>query len=172
MGPIGAGKSTQAALLAEALGQPRRVYDQVKGRYRTAAGMDVGEAHRIQEEQGLYAMLCYMNEYKSRILGPIIDDHPGHIIDLGGGAQCFDEPEQVERARKVFAPIANVFLLLPSDDLETNIRTLPGLKEDYAINAYLIMHATNTLFAKQTVYTLGKSPEETTREILGMLDRR
>jgi hypothetical protein len=33
MGPIGAGKSTQAELLSQALGQPRCPYDEVKYKY-------------------------------------------------------------------------------------------------------------------------------------------
>jgi shikimate kinase len=166
MGPIGVGKSTQARLLSEALGQPRCAYDEVKACYRNKIGYEQKTAQSIHDAQGLYAMFAYMNEFKSQILGPIIEDHPGHIIDLGGGAQCFDEPHQVARARQVFDSIAEIFLLLPSPDLATNIASLPGMREDYPINAYLIMHPTNQLFAKKTVYTLGKTPAETMREII------
>lgn len=169
MGPIGAGKSTLAKLLSAELGQPRCSYDEVKAGYRDKVGLNPKTAQSIHDAQGLYAMLTYMNRFKSQILGPIIDDHPGHIIDLGGGAQCFDEPEQVALARQAFDPISEIFLLLPTPDLATNIATLPGLKENYPINAYLIMHPTNTLFAKKTVYTLGKNPEETMHEIIGSL---
>ena len=169
MGPIGAGKSTLAELLAKELGQPRCCYDDVKSSYRRKIGFDPEMAQSINDQQGLYAMLSYMNEFKSQILEPIINDHPGHVIDLGGGAQCFDEPHQIERARKAFASIAEIFLLLPSKDLATNIASLPGLKENQPINAYLIMHPTNQLFAKKTVYTFGKKPEETMRDIISLL---
>ena len=135
IGPIGAGKSTQAELLSKKLGQPRCANDDVKEYYRTRIGFDPKTAQTIHDKQGLYAMLCYMNEFKSQILGPIIQDHPGHIIDLGGGAQCFDEPHQIDRASEAFAGVSEVFLLLPSTDLATNISVLPGLKEDYPINA-------------------------------------
>jgi len=169
MGPIGVGKSTQAELLSRKLGQPRCSYDDVKEHYRAQVGFDRKTAQSIHDEQGLYAMLCYMNEFKSRILGPIIKDHPGHIIDLGGGAQCFDEPHQIERAREAFAAVSEIFLLLPSPDLATNIATLPGLKENHPINPYLITHPTNKMFARKTIYTLGKVPEETMREILALI---
>lgn len=169
MGPIGAGKSTQAELLSKKLGRPRCAYDDVKEFYRTRIGFDPAIAQTIHDKQGFYAMLCYMNEFKSQILGPIIQDHPGHIIDLGGGAQCFDEPHQIERAREAFAGVSEVFLLLPSSDLATNIATLPGLKENYPINAYLIAHPTNKLFATKTVYTLGKTPEQTMCDIVAMM---
>ena len=169
MGPIGAGKSTQAELLSKKLGRPRCAYDDVKEFYRTRIGFDPATAQTIHDKQGLYAMLWYMNEFKSQILRPIIQDHPGHIIDLGGGAQCFDEPHQIERAREAFAGVSEVFLLLPSSDLATNIATLPGLKENYPINAYLIAHPTNKLFATKTVYTLGKTPEQTMCDIVAMM---
>ena len=171
MGPIGTGKSTLARLLSDELVQPRCSYDEVKERYWTKIGLSKESANAIHDEQGLYAMVSYMNEFKSQILGPIIADHPGHIIDLGGGAQCFDEPHQIERVRKAFEPVKNVLLVLPSPDLATNIRSLPGLKENYPINAYLIMHPTNQMFAKKTIYTSGKSPGETMREIVSLVNR-
>lgn len=171
IGPIGAGKSTQAKLLAEELGMPRCSYDDVKGAYWKELGVSKETACSIENEHGTYAMLSYMNEFKSKTVSSIVRDHPGHVIDFGGGAQTFDDPHQIERVRKVFDPIADIFLLLPSLDLATNIELLPGLKEDYAINAYLIMHATNELFAKKTIYTLGKTPEETMCEIINQIGK-
>ncbi|HHJ36303.1 MAG TPA: hypothetical protein ENJ87_11105 [Gammaproteobacteria bacterium] len=112
-----------------------------------------------------------MNNFKSKMVCSIVQDHPGHIIDFGGGAQTFDEPRQVESVSKIFKPIPNIFLLLPSPDLATNIKALPGLKENFPINAYLIMHPTNELFAKKTIYTEGKSPEETMHDIISQIEK-
>jgi len=166
IGPIGVGKSTQAKLLSEELGMPRCSYDDVKGKYWKELGVSQKMVCDIKNKQGTYAMLSYMNEFKSKTVNLIVRDHPEHVIDFGGGAQTFDEPHQIERVRQVFDPIADIFLLLPSKDLATNIDVLPGLKEDYAINAYLIIHPTNELFAKKKIYTLGKTPEETKQDIL------
>jgi len=169
-GPIGVGKSTQAKLLSEKLRQPLCTYDKVKGNYREKAGLSRKKAEAINSEHGLYAMLVYMNEFKSKILEPIINDHPGHIIDLGGGAHSFDEPHQVERARRAFNLAKDIILLMPSKDLETNINALPGIKENFEINTFLIMHPTNELFATKKVYTLNKTPEEVLSEILHQLE--
>ena len=170
IGPIGVGKSTQAKLLAERLGMPRCSYDGVKGKYWEALGLSREKAHSIEKEQGTYAMISYMNDFKSKTVCSIIEDYSGYIIDFGGGAQTFDEPHQVEMVQQAFEPIKNIFLLLPTPDLETNIKSLPGLKENYPINAYLIMHPTNKIFAKKTVYTLGKTSEDITNEIISLLE--
>jgi len=169
IGPIGAGKSTQAKLLAEELAMPRCSYDEIKGKYWKELGLSSENAQAVEQEHGVYAMLSYMNEFKSKTVVSIVQDHPGHVIDFGGGAQTFDETHQIEQVRQVFEPIADIFLLLPSQDLATNIKTLPGLKENYPINAYLIMHDTNKLFAKKIIYTQGKTPEETKQEIISKL---
>lgn len=168
-GPVGAGKSTQARLLSEKLGKPLCVYDEIKDDYRYKIGLSREKALAIHAERGVYAMLEYMNEFKSQILQPIIDDYPGHIIDLGAGAHSFDEPHQVERARHAFDSVDEVILLMPSRDLETNIKSLPGLRENYEVNTFLIMHPTNELFATKKVYTLNKTPEEVLHEILHQL---
>lgn len=165
-GPIGVGKSTQAKLLGEKLDMPVCVYDSVKSEYRCKVGLNEEKALSIEKESGTYDLLQYINEFKSKILQQIIDDHPNHIIDLGGGAHSFDEPHQIERARKAFESVKEVILLIPSLDLETNINSLLGIKENREINTFLIMHPTNNMFATKTVYTLGKTPDEVLYDIL------
>ena len=171
MGPIGVGKTTQAQLLSKELKVPVCTYDKVKYQYRKNAGFDEMAAESIYESKGLYAMLCYMNEFKARTLAPIIEDNPGHIIDLGGGAQCFDEPHQVEMAQKAFEKVENVFLLMPSKSVTTSQEYLAHVLEKYPINDYLIEHDTNEVLAKKVVYTLGKKPEDTTAEIISQLSK-
>ena len=169
-GPIGVGKSTQGKLLSKELGMPLCVYDEVKDNYRYKIGLSKEKALAINEEHGVYAMLCYMNEFKAKILKPIVDDHKDHIIDLGAGAHSFDEPHQVELAQKAFAGIDNIFLLMPSTDLETNINSLPGIKQGYEVNTFLIMHPTNELLTNKTIYTLNKKPGEIMEEIIESLN--
>ena len=165
-GPIGAGKSTQAKLLSSELGMPVCVYDEVKDNYRYKIGLDRDKAHAINEKEGIYAMLCYMNQFKAKILAPIINDHPGHIIDLGAGAHSFDEPEQILLAKQAFKEIKNIILLLPSSDLATNINSLPGIKEGWVVNTFLIMHPSNELLSNKTIYTNDNTPQDTMLEII------
>lgn len=171
MGPIGVGKSTQADLLSKKLGQPRCCYDEVKGRYLKQAGFEQKIASLSTDDNSEYGMFCYKNKYRCDILGQIISDHPGHVIDFGGGTHCFNDPQEIELAKKVFDPIAEIFYLLPSNDLATNINVLPGFKQGYAINTYIMMHPTNAIFAKKIVYTLGKTPKEIMNEIVDQIGK-
>ncbi|MEE9343111.1 MAG: hypothetical protein V3V12_05735 [Gammaproteobacteria bacterium] len=169
-GPFGVGKTTQAKLLGEKLDMPVCVYDAVKDNYRYKIGLSREKALSINADEGIYAMLVYMNEYKSKILQPIIDDHPNHIIDLGAAAHSFDEPEQVERARQAFMEVKDVILLMPSKDLGTSINSLPGIRENFDLNTFLIMHPTNEMFATKTVYTYGKTREEVLSDTLSAIN--
>jgi len=171
MGPVGVGKSTQAELLSKELGKPRCSYDEVKAGYLKELGFNKKSALVIEEEQGEYAMFCHMNNYRHQILRQVIDEHPGHIIDLGGGIHCYNESYQVDSTRELFDPIDEIFYLLPSDDLATNINTLPGFKEGYAINTYIMMHPTNAIYAKKMIYTLEKTPEEIMYEIIAQIGK-
>ena len=166
IGPIGVGKTTQAKLLSHHLSLPRCSYDEVKGKCWKEQGLTKGDAEEIEREKGTYAMLSYMNEFKAETVASIVADHPGYVIDFGGGAQTFDEPHQVAKVVDAFEAVNNVFLLLPSPNVEESINALPGLKENLAINAYLIIHPTNAIYAKKTVFTLGKSSEQVMDEII------
>jgi len=169
-GPIGVGKSTLAGLLSKVLGLPVCTYDEVKDNYRYKIGLSREKALEINKNEGAYAMIQYMNEYKSQILEPIIRDHPNHIIDLGAGAHSFDEPHQIDRAKNAFNLVDDVILLMPSKDLEINIKSLPGFKENWEVNTYLIMHPTNKLFATKTVYTHEKTAEDVLRDTKQLLE--
>ena len=168
-GPIGVGKSKLANTLGASLRLPVCTYDEIKDKYRYKIGLSREKALEINKNEGAYAMIQYMNEYKSQILKPIIKDHLHHIIDLGAGAHSFDEPHQIERARDAFKLVDEVVLLMPSEDLETNIKSLPGFKENWEVNTYLIMHPTNKMFATKTIYTYKKTPEEVLHDTIQSL---
>ena len=171
MGPVSVGKSTQAELLSKELGQPRCSYDEVKAGYLKELGFNKKSALAIEEEHGEYAMFCHMNEFRYQVLRKVIDEHPRHIIDLGGGVHCYNESHQINSTKNVFDPIDEIFYLLPSKDLATNINTLPGFKEGFAINAYIMMHPTNAIYAKKMIYTFEKIPEEIMHEIIDQIGK-
>jgi hypothetical protein len=74
----------------------------------------------------------------------------------------------------VLAPFPNVVLLLPSPDLDESVLLLmqrAGECVDGGVDfhEHFVKHPSNQALAKVTVYTKGKTPEETRDEVLGRL---
>jgi hypothetical protein len=99
----------------------------------------------------------------------VIAEHPGYVIDFGAGSYCFEIAEEIESAEKVFAPIANAVLLQPSADLGTSILSLPGVRQRRYMNTYFIMHPMNQALSKHTIFTVGKSPEESADDVIRLV---
>ncbi|XOV83318.1 MAG: hypothetical protein ACFHXK_21010 [bacterium] len=169
IGPLGVGKSTLAQLLSQKLALPRCCYDDLKLAYLEDAGFKLSEAHRIRDADCIHAMCMYTNQFGIDVLERVINEHVGYVIDFGAGSYCFENPAEIARASKSFAPISNAFLLLPSDNLRENILPLPGVREKRYMNTYFIMHPMNETLSKTTVYTAEKTPEESATEIIGLL---
>lgn len=165
IGPLGVGKSTIAELVSTSREQPRCCFDELKLDYLTAAGFELEQAHAIRDSKGVYEMWLYSNDFRIVALERLFDEYPNHIIDLGAGDHCFEQPDQVKRAQHLFNQIGNSILLMPSKDLATSIRLLPGVKEQRYMNTFFIMHELNSTFAKHTLYTQHKSANQTAEEL-------
>lgn len=68
-------------------------------------------------------------------------------------------------------PYNNVVLLLPSPNLNESVQILKERNEGihdtiHEINEHFVRHPANSQLAKFTVYTQGKTPEETCEEII------
>jgi hypothetical protein len=101
------------------------------------------------------------------------------VIDFGAGHSVYEDAALFARVESALAPFPYVILLLPSPDLDESVAILnerfaallerevgevdPAL---LTLNAHFTKHPSNTRLAKLTVYTEGKTPEETCDEIL------
>ena len=169
--PLGVGKSTAAEILAPRLGLERCCYDEIKVEYLQQAGLDLEEARRIRDEQGVFEMFQYTNQFEVEALGKVFRDHDSKVIDLGAGAHCFEEEAQKSAVAEIFSKHKHTILLMPSPELERSILALPGAKQRRYLNTHFIMHSSNEELSTATVYTEQKTPEQTADEIAGILGR-
>lgn len=174
IGPVRAGKTTVGRLLAEKLGVPDIVLDDLRWQYYKEAGYDPELAQRVRETGGFVALAFYWKLFDVHAVERVLADHPEGIINFGAGHSVYESQEQEERLKEVLDPYPNVVLLLPSADPDESIRILDERTADLAgtygqgfnWNAYFVRHRAMYELAKHVVYTEGKTPQETAEEII------
>ncbi len=175
IGPVRAGKSTIASLLAPRLALPHVSLDELRRQYYREIGYDDDLAKQIRAQGGFLAFMFYRQLFDIYSVECVIRDHPGAVIDCGAGIGPFESTEHMQRALSVFTPIPNVFMLLPSEHLDESLRILNERDIDrpvdlnFDFNAHFLQHPGYRMLAKHVVYTEGKTPEQTCEEVLEVL---
>jgi hypothetical protein len=184
LGPSGSGKSTLAPLLAEVLQIPWLDLDELRTDYYSELGYDNEHSEKLRQDSGLNAMLAYWKPFEIHSVERTVRDYPsGHILAFGAGQSVYDDPDFFRRAQQALAPHL-VVLLLPSPDVEESIplltervrQAVPDMPADLIdtlddMNRHFLEHPANAALADHTIYTKGRSPEETRDEILGLVER-
>jgi hypothetical protein len=183
IGPIRAGKSVIAELVAKELHLPHYSLDDERWTYYHEIGYDEAEASRIaKSEEGMLALLRYWKPFEAHSVERIVAEHTGCVIDFGAGHSFYEDDALFSRVQAALAPYPNVFLLLPSPDPDESVRVLNErfaqlLAEEVGevdprlldMNEQFVRHPSNYRLAKKTIYTNGKTPAETCAEIVGEL---
>lgn len=175
IGPVNAGKSTIAALLADRLGLPWISLDAVCWWYYAELGFDNHRAQRIRRNEGYDAYRRYADPFYIHAVERVLADNEPSVIDFGAGHSVYADITQRVRAAGILAPYPNVVLLLPSPDPDRSIRLLAArmsnpLPEIVAMNELFVRDPSNQDLAKITAYTEGKTLEQTANEILQQIE--
>ncbi len=183
IGPLSAGKSTVAPLLAAALNLPHCELDRVRWDYYREIGYDDNFASELaKSENGLLRSLNYSKPFEAHAVERVVAEHQG-VIDFGASHSVYEDEGLLERVEKALAPFPYVILLLPSPDLDeaaaiVNERFAAAVQKDIGevgnevlrLNEHFVKHPSNHRLAKLVVYTKNKTPAETCAAILEMLD--
>jgi shikimate kinase len=173
IGPISSGKTTVAELLAKRLARPQVSMDVERHAYYQEIGYDEDLAQRKLDAGGWWARYRYWKPFEAYAVERILADHPGAVIDFGAGHSVYEDDVLFARVAVMLAPYPNVFLLLPSPDVEASLRLLSA-REDHSpqlieINRHFLEHHSNYDLAKTIVYTEDKLPEAVCEVILALI---
>jgi len=176
---MGAGKTTIGKLLSERLGLQNISLDEIRQPYYDEIGYDNNAARQIHAERGMAGILEYWKPFEAHSVERVLQDYDDCVIDFGAGHSVYDDDALFAKVKKALQPYPNVVLILPSADKDEAVQVLstrippdappeiiPWYKEQ---NAYFVNHPSNPDLAKITVYTQGKTPDETCDEIIGKL---
>jgi hypothetical protein len=170
IGPIGAGKSTIGALLAQHLGLPQVSMDDLRVDYYREIGYDEAFAKQLRATEGFAALVAYWKPFEAHAVERLLSDHRDCVFDMGAGHTVYEDPVLFERVRLALAPFRNVVLLLPSGNVEQSLDLMEGydpvLVRDREINRHFMEHPSNGLLAKYMIYWRGLTPEQTRDEVL------
>lgn len=180
IGPMCAGKSTIAKMLAERLGIKRYELDSLRDGYYDEIGYDRELASKIANgEEGMMGLIKYWKPFEAYAVERALSEYENCVIDFGAGHSVYEDEELFIRVQNALAPFDYVVLLLPSPDLDVSVEVLNArfsqlLQREVGkvdirllgLNAHFVKHRSNHELAKIIVYTQGKSPQETCDEIL------
>jgi len=170
IGPVRAGKSTVGKLLAGRLGLPQVSLDNLRYDYYREIGFDEAHAQNLRKSEGFVAMMYYRELFAAHAVERMLSDYQNCVFDFGAG--IYESDEMFRRVQKALAGYPNVVLLLPSANVEETLKILaerdlnPPKDLSLDVSAHFLRHHTYYDLAKMTVYTQGKTPEESCMEIL------
>jgi shikimate kinase len=183
IGPMSAGKSTIAPLLAEAFGLERVEMDTLRWAYYDEIGYDRTLEAQIFQREGWLGLFRYWKPFEAHAVERAVSDHRNCVLDFGAGHSVYEDQELFQRVQQALAPFRYVVLLLPSPDLDLSVRIVnerfsqeieatgqdvdPGLLE---MNAFFVRHPSNRQLATRVVYTLDHTPEQTCAEIVRWIE--
>jgi len=183
IGPMSAGKSTIAKVLAEKLSIPHYEVDDERWTYFDELGYDKKIASQLADsDEGMIGLIRYWKPFEVGTLERVLVDHADSVIDFGAGYTVQEDAALFARVVQALAPYPNVILLLPSPDLDESVEEVnarftalllrevgtvdPRLLE---VNKNFVKHPANHQLAKIVVYTKEKTTDETCAEIISKL---
>lgn len=179
IGPMGVGKTTIGALLSKRLNLAWVQLDEIRWPYYAEIGYDEEAAKKIHAENGMAGIIAYWKPFEAHSVERVLADYDNCVIDFGAGHSFYEDPTLLARVKKAIEPYPNVILLLPSPDIEISIQTLkervpsevPLEARDWYnnLNAHFVKHPSNRTLAKITVYTNGRTPDQTCDDIIERL---
>lgn len=181
IGPLGTGKSFLGEKISNVTNLHNHPVDKLKWYYRHQNGYNLSKSTQILKEHGFEALIKYAQQFfGAKEIKHLLEKFKG-VVDLGASDTHFQSLAQLQELNEVLSPYKNVFLILPSKEIEKSIdilksRLLKRYENDTlkspVIDSYLRMNEifvkseTTKMLAKKIIYTENRSVNDIVQEIL------
>lgn len=186
IGPMCSGKSTIAKLLSEKLSIPHYPLDYLRGYYYLKNGIDIDRHENLREGDDFQKYVSYIRPYEIDAVEKVLKEPEFQkgIIHFGAGHSFYDNNDLLIRAKNALKDIANVILLMPSENIPESLEILnkrlidrekkdnvneKKLQSMIQVNRIFAEAKSNFELAKIIIYTKDKEPEVVADEIVSKL---
>ena len=171
IGPIGSGKTTVAELIYERTMLPHRSMDMLRWKYFEEIGYDRYIANEKFHKEGFWGLYRYWKPFEAHAVKRLLEDFKECVFDFGGSQTVYEDDELFGQVRGLLEPYPHVVLLMPTPDKDESIKILHArnayaTEDQWAVNEFLVRHHSNYDLAKHIIYTDGKTPKDTSAEVL------
>lgn len=168
IGPVGVGKSTVGQLLSDKLGIPQASLDDERWQIYSEIGYDFEVADQLMENEGFLGIYRYWKPFEAYSVKKVLEKYPHHIHDFGAGQSVYEDEQLFQQVSDLLEPYPHVVLLMPTEDRNESLEILKK-RNEFPFNDLFVLNESNYKLAKCTVYTEGKTPEQTCDEIIAKL---
>jgi shikimate kinase len=181
IGPVCAGKSTLAPLVAARLGLEAVDLDAVAERYYEEVGRSRAALHETGARLGDLGAYRWWQEGHPHAVRRVLEDHPAAVVSLGAGHSVYFDDALFADVREALSGDFVVFVL-PSRDPERSMavcreRALATNRMSWVMDgvdvlATWVTGTQNAALSDLTVFTEGRTADAVAREIVEAFSRR
>lgn len=185
IGPMSAGKSTLAGMLAKRLGVPRVELDEVRQRFYAEIGYDEKFASDIVGREGMRGLIEYWKPFEAHAVERALKEYRNCVMDFGAVHSVYEDEVLFQRVQKALQLYNFVIQILPSPDLDRSVEIVNQRfsemlinevgkidQELLALNEHFVRHPSNRLLAKKTFYTEDSPAKKTCQAILDWIEEQ
>lgn len=179
IGPPHVGKNKISNLLSEKTNLPLVSLSDKREEHYLALNYDKKYASKLKREAGELAKYKYTKPFEAyhveKALGSLTTSA---IVALDPSQTVYEDQNLFDSVFKIIKKFKNIILLLPDVDmlgswqLINKISKIPIDSELSKLNWHLVSSSCNVNLATDIIYTLGKTEEELTDEIINAVEKK